>query len=197
MRYKLFFYTTLVVVFGLGIGMYYVKNANAPSSNGAPDALSESEAKTIAEKSCLKGGEALGVGYYNENSQTWWFDANLNATPAGCSPACVVSADGKAEINWRCTGLVDPENSETELGIEEAFKLKYSDYKDTLEVQVEQEVSGYARGSIVFVSGQPGGYFFAKKQDGVWQIVFDGNGAIPCSLSEQGFPLSMLEDCAE
>ena len=71
--------------------------------------LSELEAKSIAEKNCIKGGEALSPGIYNENSQTWWFDANLNATRPGCNPACVVSATTKtAEINWRCTGLIPP-----------------------------------------------------------------------------------------
>jgi len=68
--------------------------------------MSEADAKAIAKKSCLKGGEAVGGGYYNPNSQTWWFDANLNNTKEGCNPACVVSEKTKTvEINWRCTGL--------------------------------------------------------------------------------------------
>jgi hypothetical protein len=71
--------------------------------------LSESEARAIAEKSCIKGGEALDAGIYNENSKTWWFDANLNATKPGCNPACVVWEETKtAEVNWRCTGLISP-----------------------------------------------------------------------------------------
>lgn len=68
--------------------------------------LSESEARAIAEKSCIKGGESLSAGIYNENSKTWWYDANLNSTHEGCNPACVVSEETKtSEINWRCTGL--------------------------------------------------------------------------------------------
>jgi len=71
--------------------------------------MTETDAKTIAEKTCIKGGEALGEGSYNENSNTWWFDANLNATKEGCNPACVVDAKTKtAEINWRCTGAIIP-----------------------------------------------------------------------------------------
>jgi len=70
--------------------------------------LSETEARVIAEKSCIKGGEVLGSGIYNENSKTWWFDANLNSTREGCNPACVVSEETKkVEINWRCTGLLE------------------------------------------------------------------------------------------
>lgn len=73
----------------------------------AAAALSEPQARAIAEKSCIKGGEALAAGVHNKGTQTWWFDANLNATKPGCSPACVVSEVTKtAEINWRCTGLI-------------------------------------------------------------------------------------------
>lgn len=68
--------------------------------------LSEAEARTIAEKFCIKGGEALSIGTYNQNTKTWWFDANLNATREGCNSACVVIEETKtAEINWRCTGF--------------------------------------------------------------------------------------------
>ncbi len=68
--------------------------------------MTEAEARLIAEKECIKGGEALEVGMYNDGSKTWWFDANLNAVQEGCNPACVVSEETKtAEINWRCTGL--------------------------------------------------------------------------------------------
>jgi hypothetical protein len=58
-------------------------------------------------------GEALGPGIYNENSKTWWFDANLNATKPGCNPACVVFENKTTEINWRCTGAVPPDNGTT------------------------------------------------------------------------------------
>jgi hypothetical protein len=71
--------------------------------------MSESDARAIAQASCIKGGEALGSGTYNETTKTWWFDANLNATKPGCNPACVVSVETKtAEINWRCTGALPP-----------------------------------------------------------------------------------------
>lgn len=69
--------------------------------------LTEEGARATAEKACVKGGEALGEGFFNEVTRTWWFDANLNATRPGCNPACVVHAGtGAAEINWRCTGLL-------------------------------------------------------------------------------------------
>jgi hypothetical protein len=76
--------------------------------------MSETNARVIAEATCIKGGGALSVGMYNEGTQTWWFDANLNATKPGCNPACVVSETTKtAEINWRCTGAIVPPTSIT------------------------------------------------------------------------------------
>ena len=68
--------------------------------------LTESEAREIAQKSCIKGGEALAAGTYNSATKTWWYEANLNAVREGCNPTCVVNEETKtAEINWRCTGL--------------------------------------------------------------------------------------------
>jgi len=87
----------------------YVRNNNEVKINLMDSILSETEARMIAEKSCIKGGEVLASGIYNKNSKTWWYDANLNATREGCNPACVVNEKTKtAEINWRCTGLKEP-----------------------------------------------------------------------------------------
>lgn len=86
----------------------WVKDFEGEANQG----LREAEARVIAEKTCIKGGESLAtdIGSYNENSRTWWFDANLNGMREGCKPACVVDEITKtAEINWRCTGLKLPE----------------------------------------------------------------------------------------
>jgi hypothetical protein len=113
---SLFFYVIgwlfvfMVLVFGANIFVGKKVNSDSSGITAVVSAeLSESQARTIAENTCIKGGESLTPGYYNENSRTWWFDANLNATREGCNPACVVSEESKtAEINWRCTGLIVP-----------------------------------------------------------------------------------------
>ncbi len=72
--------------------------------------LTETEARAIAERSCIKGGESLAAGIYNTGTKTWWYDANLNSTREGCNPACVVNEQtGTADINWRCMGLQEAE----------------------------------------------------------------------------------------
>lgn len=194
----------------------------------------ETQARKIAENFCIKGGESMGAGSYNENSRTWWFDANLNSIKEGCNPACVVSEDTKtAEINWRCTGLVAPtgeitnfeqcaaagnpvaesyprqcrangqvfveiiQTSDAREEITKLFTAKYPKYAAGLAVVINAETATHARGNVSFEPGAPGGIFLAAKVDGKWQLVFDGNGSIPCSLSKYDFPEEMLADCAQ
>jgi hypothetical protein len=85
-----------------------------PETSLTKNTMSETNARAIAEATCIKGGGALSAGIHNEGTKTWWFDANLNATKPGCNPACVVSEETKtAEINWRCTGAIVPPASIT------------------------------------------------------------------------------------
>jgi hypothetical protein len=157
--------------------------------------LTETEARLIAEQTCIKGEETLASGTYNEGTKTWWFDANLNPEREGCNPACVVNVETQtAEINWRCTGLIIPNEATTE--IQKLFAEKYPKYAATVSVKLAQETESHARGSVIFETGAPGGIFLATKIEGLWQIVFDGNGQISCDLSRYGFPDNMLADCS-
>ena len=190
----------VIIISGVGYWFYQTKiakNPTLPTSSTSSNQLSEEDALVIAKKICIKGEESLTEnGIYNENSKTWWFDASLNSTPAGCNPACVVDAETKiAEINWRCTGLIVPIIS-TQEAIEDLFARKYPKYADTISVSIDKETENHARGGVIFVQGEPGGIFLAAKIDETWQIVFDGNGQIPCSLVKYGFPNEMLSDCA-
>lgn len=70
--------------------------------------MSFSEAKEIALKSeCVKEGNLKETHFCNQITGTWWID--LDIQKKGCNPACVIDiATKKAEINWRCAGLVVP-----------------------------------------------------------------------------------------
>lgn len=67
--------------------------------------MSLTEAKEIAINS--ECGDRLKENYMcNEYTGTWWID--LDIEKEGCNPACVVNVEtGTAEINWRCTGLIE------------------------------------------------------------------------------------------
>ena len=67
--------------------------------------LTEEQARSIAETSvCVVDGLLKDNAMYNDSSKTWWIDLNIDKP--GCLPACVISEDESAEINWRCTGLI-------------------------------------------------------------------------------------------
>jgi hypothetical protein len=75
--------------------------------------LSIEEALAIAQESsdCSMVGILTDEINYNAVTKTWWID--LERMPEfekdGCNPACVVSEETEtAEVNWRCTGLIEP-----------------------------------------------------------------------------------------
>ena len=64
------------------------------------------EAKGVAQASdCMLNGTLKDTGVCNSGTGTWWIDMDIEK--AGCNPACVVDIEARtAEINWRCTGLI-------------------------------------------------------------------------------------------
>jgi hypothetical protein len=59
-----------------------------------------------------EGALTTAAPTYNDNSKTWWFETDIERQ--GCTPACVVSEGTRtAEINWMCTGLVTPDESQS------------------------------------------------------------------------------------
>jgi hypothetical protein len=85
----------------------------AAKAEGAPTepAMSEAEARAIAANSeCARIGTLKDSAFYNESTGTWWID--LAVDKPGCNPACVVHVSDKTvEVNWRCTGLIAPEDT--------------------------------------------------------------------------------------
>ena len=83
------------------------------------------EAIEVAKNSdCAKEGKLTDKYFYNPNSRTWWLD--LDTKKEGCAPACVVSEDSNtAEINWRCTGLIEPEQGKDIQSFDECVAAGY------------------------------------------------------------------------
>jgi hypothetical protein len=74
--------------------------------------MSEEEAREIARASaCGTEGGFKDTAFYNDWTGTWWID--MDVEKEGCAPACVVDVKTReAEINWRCTGALPPEESQ-------------------------------------------------------------------------------------
>ncbi|MCU0642072.1 MAG: hypothetical protein MUF61_00645 [archaeon] len=101
----------VVLVAAAGFYFYSGPSDNTKSEiEGYCGEMSVSEALQIAEAYCSNG--ALKGNYQcNNYTNTLWIDFEPNEKNPMCSPACVVDVVNKsAEINWRCTGLIQPEN---------------------------------------------------------------------------------------
>ncbi len=72
--------------------------------------FTQDQAFEIAKQStCAEEGQIKDTCTCNENSGTYWFEMEVEGHE-GCAPACVVESEtGNAEVNWRCTGLISPE----------------------------------------------------------------------------------------
>src|SRR3989344_4326541 len=96
-KFKIWVMVILVIIVIIGgVVLFITENKN----------IDKNKAIEIALRSeCINEGELTDNVYYNENTKTWWID--MNAEKEGCSPACVVYENGNAEVNWRCTGLIE------------------------------------------------------------------------------------------
>jgi hypothetical protein len=72
---------------------------------------------------------------------------------------------------------------------------KYNLEKDKVSVQVNKEVGDFASGSVGFGEEMGGGGWLAKKIEGKWEVVWDGNGSVDCQKlrTEYNFPDEILK----
>jgi hypothetical protein len=89
-----------------------IANLTIGADPALAEAMDEMKAREIAKASeCAQAGALKEHAIYNDWTATWWID--LDADKEGCSPACVVDVrTQKAEVNWRCTGALPPEQDQ-------------------------------------------------------------------------------------
>ena len=79
--------------------------------------------------------------------------------------------------------------------IKKYINTKHGGSEDSLTISVSRIEGNYAQGGASDEGG--GGMWFAAKEDGVWKLVWDGNGVIECSTFAlyPNFPTSMIPEC--
>jgi len=83
-------------------------------------------------------------------------------------------------------------------GIQKAFADKYQKNIENITIKVDKYTAMHARGIVQFSDGSKEGLFLAVKEDGKWNLVFDGNGMYQCEIVESyDFPEDMIMDCSE
>jgi hypothetical protein len=89
------------------------------------------------------------------------------------------------------------EDVTTEIAKALALKNKWDKW-DNLEITISYNDSTYAKGGATEKNAEAGGgYWFAKKVNGSWVIVADGNGTISCSslAPYPDYPVSLISEC--
>jgi len=80
--------------------------------------------------------------------------------------------------------------------IKELFAQKYSKPIEDVKATISKNDGTYANGGIIFTGEISGAMWLAYKKGENWQIVFDGQGTIPCeSIEPYDFPKGMVPEC--
>lgn len=79
--------------------------------------------------------------------------------------------------------------------IKVALVKKYGSNASDMKVTVSEVDGEYAKGMVTENGG--GGMWFAARQNGIWTLVWDGNGIITCEDISPfpEFPASMIPEC--
>jgi hypothetical protein len=87
------------------------------------------------------------------------------------------------------------EKSDKEL-IKEVLVNKHDWNAEEIMITVSQNDGQYAKGGVG-ADGPGGGFWFAAKVDGNWEIVWDGNGLIMCEdlIDYPNFPTNLISSC--
>ena len=121
---------------------------------------------------------------------------------------CIPSAGyGWCEVKQKClrtweepceTPAPTPTLDETEtlkVAIKQALVAEHGSTVDELTITVSKIQGHYAQGSVSSLGG--GGMWFAAKVNGVWKLVWDGNGTVGCeaTASYPDLPTAWVPEC--
>ncbi|MDO8610488.1 MAG: hypothetical protein Q7R95_08130 [bacterium] len=166
----------LIIAF-VGIAAFqFGKQSNLPVKNSISPTINVNVTPTISNSSTsnLVGNEKDIHGCINSAGYSW------------CEPK------NKCLRTWEepCIAV-----NEDELIKQTLFKKNNWKESDGITITVSSNDGQYAKGSITAQGG--GGYLFAAKVNGVWEIVADGNGTISCSSLEKysNYPKTLIPEC--
>ena len=122
--------------------------------------------------------------------------------------ACLVvngieDPDFEDQPTYRLTiscGKVDPTlfvpPISTEDALKQAFADKYTKPLADVMLEVTEELRPFAKGVVRFAGEISGAMWLAYRNQGTWEIVFDGNGTVPCAnIEPYNFPTQMAPEC--
>lgn len=95
------------------------------------------------------------------------------------------------------SSTISPTQEKVVSDINKEFSKKYNKPLDAFILTLDTELGDYAKGSVQQKGEGGGGLWFAVKVNNGWQLVYDGNGIIPCKDLKQypDFPSNLIPQC--
>ncbi len=139
----------------------------------------------------LIGGVAVGSYFIGKQQSKLSF--NLTPTPeptkAVSSPSPIVTT----------TLSVSPQQNSHDIELIKQALIKKNNWTNIeIEITTTYNDGTYAKGGVTEKGSEAGGgYFFAKKVNGEWKIVADGNDIIACEslVAYPDYPASLIPEC--
>ena len=91
-----------------------------------------------------------------------------------------------------------PEDTDAQViaAMQNLFATKYHKSAADVIITIREREGNFIVGGVKFAGAPEGGYLLAAKVNGVWTLLFDGNGTIPCSAVDPvNFPSSLQTEC--
>ena len=127
-----------------------------------------------------------------KNFYLWMLTAILSVfIISGCSKNTDKQDNGNSSFT---NSIVEENKSEAIMAL---FTDKYDRDSEEIMITIHKETDQHIRGSIKFNEEPDKTYLFlAAKQDGSWQLAFEGENVVPCAAVEGfSFPEDMISDC--
>ncbi len=140
----------------------------------------------------LVGIIAGGAYYLGAKNQPQKETQTKNTVKTTVTPTITPQVTTAANITPEPT--VD-ETAALSLAIKNALVTEHGSVANDLNITVSKIKGDYASGAASQQGG--GGIWYAAKVNGVWKLVWDGNGFISCSnlTNYPNFPTSMIPQC--
>ena len=91
---------------------------------------------------------------------------------------------------------ISPKLDTDKEAIIKALALKHDKSISKVNVTISQNTGTHAKGGVTFEGEMGGGMWLATTEQGIWTIVFDGNGVVPCAdIAPYDFPVDMMPTC--
>lgn len=175
MKNFIFGMLAVILVAGVGFAAYqYGKNSGQTVSASRIPTVTPSVETVVSPTQPLVGNDSDEHGCKGSAGYTWCAEKN------------------KCLRIWE-----EPCQQENDNDLIKQALFKKNNWKesDGITVTVSSNDGKYAKGGVTAQGG--GGYFFAAKVNGVWEIVADGNGVILCSALEKypDYPKTFIPEC--